>query len=440
LAKSAVLVKSIAFLNISVVVPAPAMTGMCRSIIYVSRRNLPRGRGVTPFRISTSRNSGGVWGCTSTLMAIAVGLLLDVQLASAQTAPIRTLGSSQQTSTPANTEAESPGLDPVLARAKSLADNGRATEAEHKVRQYLAAQPKSASAHFLLGYILFREIQEQALVAENAKTDSAPTVVSGSLSRHTPGIANLADESSVSEAAFRAEKSKASLAEFTEGAKYHTPSAFDLKIVAFDYVLLEDYMDADKWFTKMLEWNPNDSEGWYQLGRTKYNENRFAEAVRAFQRCLKLDPNNVKAEDNLGLSFAGLGRVDDAASAYQNAMAWQKKAVSKNAGPFIDMADLLLDQNRSAEAISYLTQAIEISPRDFKAHELMGKAYSRLDQLPQAQSELEQAIALAPQNPNLPCMLGPIYRRQGLMDNAKAQLDRCTALNGTHSSPESPRP
>jgi cytochrome c-type biogenesis protein CcmH/NrfG len=53
--------------------------------------------------------------------------------------------------------------------------------------------------------------------------------------------------------------------------KWPDPSAADL------------YPDADKWLTKMLEWAPNDSEGWYYLGRTKYNENRFAEAIRAFQ-------------------------------------------------------------------------------------------------------------------------------------------------------------
>jgi Flp pilus assembly protein TadD len=232
-----------------------------------------------------------------------------------------------------------------------------------------------------------------------------------------------------------------------------------LKIVALDYILLADYADADKWLTKMLEWTPSDSEGWYYLGRTKYNENRFDEAIHAFQRSLQLDPKNVKIEDNLGLAYAGLGRAEDAISAYQTAIAWQNEALqklnskkedpqtkesqtdaAKNPGPFIDLASLLLDQNRSTEAISYLHQAIEIGPRDSKAHELLGKAYSRLGQLPQAQAELETAIALAPRNPNLPCVLGPIYHKQGLTEKAKLQLDRCAALNGTHSSPETPRP
>ena len=122
---------------------------------------------------------------------------------------------------------------------------------------------------------------------------------------------------------FKKQDPKSSLAEYTEGAKYRTPSAADLQAVASDYVLLKDYPDADQWFTKAVEWNPEVSLGWYYLGRTKYNENRFDEAIRAFQQCLKLDPRSVKAEDNLGLSYEGLNRTEEAIAAYRNAIAWE---------------------------------------------------------------------------------------------------------------------
>src|SRR5437667_64191 len=164
-----------------------------------------------------------------------------------------------------------------------------------------------------------------------------------------------------SDAKDRDEKAKASLAEFTAGAKYSAPIAADLKVVAFDYVLLGDYLDADKWLTKMLEWTPDDAQGWYYLGRTKYNENRFAEAISAFEQCLKVDPKNVKAEDNLGLSYAGLGQNEQAAAAYQTAIAWQSHLPAKNPGPYIDLGSLLLDENKPDEAIANLLQAVEIS-------------------------------------------------------------------------------
>jgi Flp pilus assembly protein TadD len=305
---------------------------------------------------------------------------------------------------------ESRHLDPVLIEAKSLLQEGKAAEAEQSLRNYLLQRPDSADAHFLLGYVLFHEIQESAA--------------------SIPGFTISSKK----------EKVEASLAEFTAGAKYRAPSASDLKIVALDYVLIGDYLDADKWLTKMLEWDPNDSEGWYYLGRAKYNENRFEEAVRAFQQSLKLDPKNIKTLDNLGLSYVGLGRVDDAISAYRTALDSQQHSLTKNPGPLIDFGSLLLDQNRTEEAVPYLREAVQIAEQDFKAHELLGKAYSRLEHFPQAQAELEKAIYLAPENPTLPCMLGTVYRKQGLTAKGQAELNRCAIMNGTHSSPEIPRP
>ena len=326
-----------------------------------------------------------------------------------------------KTSQPAHaSSSESRPLDAELVEAKSRLEKGQANEAEPILRAYLATDPGSADAHFLLGLVLFKEIRETATAATVDKSGS-----------------KLSNSSAAN---FREEKAKASLAEFSAGAKYRAPSAFDLKIVALDCVLLGDYPDADKWLTKMLEWAPNDSEGWYYLGRTKYNENRFEEAVRAFEQSLKLDPRNVKTEDNLGLAYAGLDRVDAAISAYRTAMEWQKDVSTKNPGPFIDLAALLLDQNRAQESIAYLREATQIAPQDSKAHELLGKAFARLEQFAQAQAELEKAAQLAPENPNLPCMLGPVYRKLGQAEKAKVELDRCASLNGTHSSRETLRP
>jgi len=311
--------------------------------------------------------------------------------------------------------------NPALAEVKSLLRQGRVNEADRAVRQFLAAQPESPEGHFLLGHILFHEIQADA-TAETQLEDAKVLQ------------ANLKDGK------FIQEKARASLAEFTAGAKYHEPSAADLKVVALDYVLLGSYADADKWLTKMLEWTPNDADGWYLLGRTKYNENRFAEAVSAFQQSLKLDPRNVKAEDNLGLSFAGLGRNEEAIAAYRQAMAWQAQAPLKNPGPYVNLASLLIDQNRSGEAVSHLLQAIEIAPRESRAHALLGKAYARLEQFPKAQTELEKAIELSPESSNLHCMIAPVYRKQGFAEKAKGEFGRCATLTGTHSTPETPRP
>jgi tetratricopeptide (TPR) repeat protein len=297
-----------------------------------------------------------------------------------------------------------PNID-LLARAKSLAENGNFSEADKSIRQYLEADPNSGEAHFLLGYVLFREIQANA--AAEGHTDMN----------------------------FQDAHAKAALAEFTEGAKYARPSAFDLKIVSLCDVLLGGYADADKWLTKSVAMNPNDAEAWYYLGRARYNEELFEQAINAFKESVARDPKNVKAEDNLGLAYAAVDRYDEAIVAYQNAIDWQSDSLVKDSRPYIDLGNLLLDQNRVAEAITYLSQGVNLSPNESRAHGGLGKAYLRAHDLEKAQSELEKAVELAPNNASLHYVLGQVYRKRGLQDKANAEFARTTELNGSHSSP-----
>lgn len=289
-------------------------------------------------------------------------------------------------------EASSPPPD-SLQVARSSLNAGRPAEAEKPLRDYLVQHPASADAHFLLGYTLFRE-----------------------------------------------QRAKDSLAAFTEGAKLRRPDAADLKIVAADYVLLGDFADADKWLSTVTDLAPNDAEAWYLLGRTKYNENHFDEAIASFQRVIELQPNDIRAEDNLGLSYHGLGQSEKAKVAYEAAIAWQKDLLLKDAQPYLNLGILLMEQGDARQAQSYLEQAAVLAPKNPRVHEELGRSYEELGLWSQAQHELEQAIALAPNASGLHFKLGQIYRRLGMQQQAEKEFDVCAKLNGSHSSIETPNP
>jgi tetratricopeptide (TPR) repeat protein len=283
----------------------------------------------------------------------------------------------------------------LLTQARAEIQRKNMAKAETDVRAYLAQQPNSATGHFLLGYILSAE-----------------------------------------------KKPKRSLAEYTQGARFHRPSADDLVVVAADYVYLHDYADADKWLTLATTWKPDSLLDWYYLGRAKYNENRFQEAVDAFHRCLQLDPVNVRAEDNLGLAYEGLQDDQKAAAAYRNAIEWQSKAAHPYPQPYLNLGILLARKGRAAEALPYLERAVELAPQNPKAHEQLGKDYEAVHRFPQAQAELEKAIAIAPDVSSLHYELGRIYSREKKSDDAKREFARCAVLNGTHSTDaaETPNP
>jgi tetratricopeptide (TPR) repeat protein len=347
------------------------------------------------------------------ILVITATAMLGFAYANAQESGAELRLSRQSTTTDSPSAHNSPDLDAI----NHLVQLSRLQEAEASLRQFLSQHQDSADGHYLLGLVLFREIQMGASHESNT--------LGAQYNDLNPSLAQLAKTNA-----------EASLAEYTAGARYRKPTAADLKIVALDYVILGDFTDADKWLTRALEWNPQDAEAWYHLGRTKYNLNRFEEGVHAFKECLKLDPGNIKAEDNLGLCYEGLSKTDDAIAAYRQAIAWQEQSSHAEpfAGPKLDLGSLLLDQNQPQQALPYLQQAAEISPRESRIHEKLGKTYTDLNQLAEAQQEFEKAVALSPENPRLHFMLGQIYRKQGLMEKAKAELDRSAALNGTHST------
>jgi len=292
-----------------------------------------------------------------------------------------------------------------LLHARKLLAEDQLQEAESAVRSYLAQNHASADGHFLLGLILFKKIRAQARETMASRGGNPPA----------------SEESSQK---LREETARASLAEYTEGAKYRKPTASDLKIVALDYVLLGSYADASKWLALSVAEDPHDAEAWYFLGRAKYNENRFEDAILAFERCLALEPRNLKAQSNLGLSYAGLNRVPEAQAAFLKAIEWQERAPRKDPEAYIGLGDLLVQQNRAAEAVPYLQKAVQIAPQESRAREKLGSAYLNLNQLSAAQEQVESAVALDPRSPSLHYLLGSIYRKQGQQEKAKAEFER----------------
>jgi Flp pilus assembly protein TadD len=282
-------------------------------------------------------------------------------------------------------------IDP-LAEPRTLLAEEKLADSEGALRSYLKDHPDSADAHFLLGYVLFRE-----------------------------------------------QKAVDSLAEFTAGAHTRRPRADELKAVASDYVLLGDFADADKWFTEVIVEKPDDAEAWYLLGRTKYNENAFTAAVTSFERSLTLRPKNVEAENNLGLAWQGLDSADNARVAYQTAIEWQGAAPT-DPQPFLNLGTMLAEGLDFDRALQNLLKAAVLSPDNPKVHEELGRVYEAQQNLPKAQAELERAVALAPKASALHFKLGQVYRREGMADRAQQEFALCEKLNSTHSSSSTPNP
>lgn len=279
-----------------------------------------------------------------------------------------------------------------LATGRTLVNQGKLSESEALVRDYLKTHSDSADAHFLLGYILFRE-----------------------------------------------KKARQSLEEFTAGAKFRRPGPEELKTVASDYILLDDLVDADKWFAEVVAETPGDADAHYLLGRTRFNENDYRGAIASFDRALALRPKYVEAENNTGLAWRELNDMDKARAAFENAIAWQGTAPT-DAQPFLNLGKLYADQHQPAKAIEFLQRAADLAPDNPTIHEELSHVYIAQHDFPKAQAELERAIALAPNVASLHYQLGQLYRKEGQTDRAQKEFEMTSKLSGSHSSEKTPNP
>lgn len=277
--------------------------------------------------------------------------------------------------------------DALLMQARCLADLGEFEAAEPVIKTYLEQKRNSYQALYLLGYILERE-----------------------------------------------NKPKDSLDIFTRAAAISSPRPEDLRLVALDYILLDDYEDAIHWLNRAVGGDPSNVEAWYDLGRAHMHVGKFVEAERDFERVIAIDPREARALNNLGLCYDAQNRSDEALAAYRRAIEAQKDSPHASEQPLLNEGALLNTKSQFNEALVPLLKAVALAPSSSRCHEELARAFIGTHQDDLARQQMERAVSLDPKNPSLHYQLSQIYRRAGLAGRAQAELKISSDLYGTHSA------
>ena len=271
-------------------------------------------------------------------------------------------------------------------KAKCFVKLSRFIEADSALRASLDLEPRSAETLYLLGFVLQRENQPAA-----------------------------------------------SLGVFTQATAIAPPQSDDLKLVALDYILLDDYRDGIRWLQQALTLNANNAEGWYDLGRAHMHQGQFDEAIHAFKRSLSIVPQNAKALDNVGLSYEAQNKPEEALKNFQAAVEVARTSAQPGSQPFLDLGTFLEEHEQYGEAESMLLRAAELAPNNSRCFEELARAYIGEAKDTQAKTTLEHAVALDPKNPRLHYQLARLYRKLGLTQQAQTEFKETSRLYGPHS-------
>ncbi len=156
------------------------------------------------------------------------------------------------------------------------------------------------------------------------------------------------------------------------------------------------------------------------LGRTRYNQKRWDEAVQAFQKSLLYHENNDKAHYYLGLSLRYSGK-------YQEAVAQLRRAVELNpfSGAFrLELGNALGLAGDPQAAVEELQGTLRLYPNAPEVYHALGGNYKRAGDLEAAVEAYEQAIALRPGDPEILNSLAAVYLDQSNFEGAHQIFQR----------------
>jgi len=167
----------------------------------------------------------------------------------------------------------------------------------------------------------------------------------------------------------------------------------------------------------------------YWLAKLDYDARAYTTAISRLRRVIELDPNMMRAYNNLGLCYDALGQFDEAIQSFTRAIELNRRQKQPSAWQALNLAVSLISLNRLDEAVARLHEALSYDPKFSQAHYELGLVLDKEGKFQEAIAPLQQAIELDPSYPEPHYTLGRIYQRLGKREEAQAQIEEFKKLS-----------
>ncbi|MDO9051463.1 MAG: LytR C-terminal domain-containing protein [Methylotenera sp.] len=141
--------------------------------------------------------------------------------------------------------------------------------------------------------------------------------------------------------------------------------------------------------TPMIAKNSSDNpKAMYQIGRYYQGQNRFDQAIKAYENALAVDSSFVEARNGLGVIYSRQGKYREAIEAFQIAIQQAPKA----AHLYSNMGYAYYLQGRYVESVAALKQAAALDPTNQRALNNLGLAYAKTGGKSESAQAFTQAV------------------------------------------------
>ena len=177
-----------------------------------------------------------------------------------------------------------------------------------------------------------------------------------------------------------------------------------------------DFKGAAAAWEKVTEADPDNPDGWVNLGRVAVQEGDMERARTVLQKALALSPNLARAHYFYARVLRSDGDYDGAASQLQKVLAqYPHDRVARN-----DLGRVLFLSRKYPDAVAQLQQAIAVDPEDLQANYNLMLCYKGMGDSAKA-AEYEKLYLRFKADESAQVITGP-YRRLHPEDNNERQL------------------
>ncbi|MBI4823033.1 MAG: tetratricopeptide repeat protein [Nitrospirae bacterium] len=142
---------------------------------------------------------------------------------------------------------------------------------------------------------------------------------------------------------------------------------------------------ALSYFNVAVEKDPTDYMSYFFIGNLFEIHYAFDDAIEAYKKSLKINPDFAQALNNLGYNYKERHYYTYAIQTYKRAI----EVDPDNAGYYYNIGNAYSHKDMTEEAYASYRKALELEPTFAKAHYNMGRTYLRMNMLKEALDEFK---------------------------------------------------
>ncbi len=172
--------------------------------------------------------------------------------------------------------------------------------------------------------------------------------------------------------------------------------------------------EAKEYFIKAIKINPKIELGYLNLGNVFFKLNKLEEAEANYKKTIEIKPNYAEAHFNLGIIYDNTDRPDQAELSYNEAI----KLKPNYSQAYNNLGNLYRKLKRTNDAEINYKKLIEINPSSAEGYYNLGNLFNDMDQFDDALVNYTKATELNPDFVYCYNDLGSVYHKLHKLDDA----------------------